>query len=431
MPVQTLIASSTPTRPRQQQQEETLPPTPPRPLRTPPKTSNLAGLPLHIQKQLLQDIEEAGGGIAGFKLQHLCNRRPAIYGNKSSDRRRQVQNKFHQWKTLDQTGYYHLLSSFGVQPARNGSLEESNEEAEPLLEDPTPAPTPPARQHQLPPQTPPPTRRMSSTPMTSVSVNSSFTGGMPMSGSSLSASFLGGVSIDYGESMRVSSLFLFLCLLTAFLLLPPPPDKVDVIEVDINCPERNREVKVVQFRDAEIDGILHNGFEIIMEGDLRDLMLDKYSAKLVSDNEILISMPSASHYWLHEPELYFNKCKAFNIHCPRAREAHDVARNDILADEERQIRSLLLRFPENTILSNRHYSPKTTDNDLEFEVVPFQTTFVLLGKQFTTTVATIVWKIAVFEEKRRVVVAQSSKGKKGEAKLASRFASMSVGVDMP
>jgi hypothetical protein len=94
--------------------------------------------------------------------------------------------------------------------------------------------------------------------------------------------------------------------------------------------------------------------------------------------------------------------------------------------EKRQIRSLLLRFPDNIILSNRHYSPKVADNDLEFKVVPFETTVVLLGKWFITTVATILWKITVFKELQHVVVAQGSKGKKGEAKLASCFASMSV-----
>jgi hypothetical protein len=196
--------------------------------------------------------------------------------------------------------------------------------------------------------------------------------------------------------------------------------------VDIFHPERNREVKVVPFENAEKDGILHNGFDLIMEGDLRDMMADKYTAKLVNDNEILITMPSTSYWWLKEPELYFKQCENFKILCPRAREAHDVSRNDILADEERQIRQLILRFPDSVILSNRHYSPLSTYNDLEFEVVPFTSKFVLLGKEFTTTVATILWKIAVFEGKKRVVIAQGDKGKKGEAKLAQRFAGMST-----
>jgi uncharacterized protein Usg len=51
-------------------------------------------------------------------------------------------------------------------------------------------------------------------------------------------------------------------------LFPPPPDKVEVIEVDILHPECNQEVRIVEFWDAEMDGMLHNGFEITMEAEL-------------------------------------------------------------------------------------------------------------------------------------------------------------------
>jgi hypothetical protein len=209
----------------------------------------------------------------------------------------------------------------------------------------------------------------------------------------------------------------------------PPPDDVEVIEVDIDHPERNREVKVVHFRDANKNGILHNGFEILMEGDLRDMLDDKYSAKMVQENEILISMPSASHSWLYEPCNFFDKCEAFGIGCARSLEAHNVARNDILKKKDRLTKQLLLRFPVPIILSNRHYSPNTADNDLEFEVVPFETSFLRMGKTFTSTISTIFWKIAVYEENLRVVENNDVKGKKGEARLAERFASMSTSAD--
>jgi hypothetical protein len=105
-----------------------------------------------------------------------------------------------------------------------------------------------------------------------------------------------------------------------------------------------------------------------MEGDLRDLMIDKYKAQLVGKSEILISMPSVGHYWLHAPEDYFKKVEAFNVHCPCTKEAHDVARNAILHDEDHQTKLLLLCFPEHIALSNSHYSPKAADFELEYEV---------------------------------------------------------------
>jgi hypothetical protein len=254
------------------------------------------------------------------------------------------------------------------------------------------------------------------------SVNGSFSG---IHSASLNSSFVG-LNINYGELPLSSRVFLFRssCLLT-FLLLPPSPDKAEVIEVDIVHPECNREVRVVEFRDVEKDGVLHNGYEIAMEGDLRDLTSDKYKAQLVGENEILITMPSVSHYWLHAPKDYFEKVEAFNIDCPRTKEAHDVARNAILDDEDRQTKLLLLRFPENIALSNNHYSPTAIDFELDSEVVPFESSFKVANKQFKTTTTAIYWKIAIIEEKKRVVKAIDDKGKKGEAKLAQRFASMS------
>jgi hypothetical protein len=59
---------------------------------TPATRANAAGLPLHVQKSLLQDIEESGGlGLAGFgltlscsakafALKNICNWRSNIYG---------------------------------------------------------------------------------------------------------------------------------------------------------------------------------------------------------------------------------------------------------------------------------------------------------------------------------------------------------------
>jgi hypothetical protein len=209
------------------------------------------------------------------------------------------------------------------------------------------------------------------------------------------------------------------------LLPPPAPDKVEIINIDIVYPERNWEVKVIQFRDAEMNGILHNGFEISMEGDLQDLMKDKYKAQLVRDHDILISMPSSSHYWLHEPKEYFDQVTAFGIDCPCTKEAHDVAQNAILSDKNCHVKLLLLYFPEQMALSNHHCSPNAGDHELEFKVVPFTSTFGLLGKKFNMTPVTISLKIAVFEEKWHVA-REDDKGKKGEAKLSARFASMST-----
>ena len=95
---------------------------------TQPSRTNAAGLPLHVQKSLLQDIEESGGlGLVGcgptstssakaFCLKRICNRRSNIYGEVGSERRRQVQNKVTRWKCLEQADYFLLLADLGVRP---------------------------------------------------------------------------------------------------------------------------------------------------------------------------------------------------------------------------------------------------------------------------------------------------------------------------
>jgi hypothetical protein len=60
----------------------------------------------------------------------------------------------------------------------------------------------------------------------------------------------------------------------------------DIIEVDTLLPENNREFYVLNFSDVMKEGVLHNGFEISMEIDLRNsIFRDVYKAQLVSSNE--------------------------------------------------------------------------------------------------------------------------------------------------
>lgn len=167
-----------------------------------PKGSKARGLPLHLQKQLLQDIEEAGGCKA-FKFLHLCDRKPDFYGAPGSERRRQIQNKYYKWSNYTSSKYVKLLKTFELLP--KVPFEEVPFE-ERLEEVATPAPTR-KRQEKLPPISPlpplsPPQPRVTPRMPTSSSVNSSFTGG-GVSGS-LNASF-GGVDLDYGELTPLQS----------------------------------------------------------------------------------------------------------------------------------------------------------------------------------------------------------------------------------
>lgn len=200
----------------------------------------------------------------------------------------------------------------------------------------------------------------------------------------------------------------------------------EVIDVDIFHPEQNREFQVFEFTDVNEGGILHNGFEIVIEGDLRDIFEGKYNAYLYSDNEIMVHMPSMSHAFLHESEMLIKKQKAHDTHCSRTQESHDVARNKILKDERRQTKRLLLRFPQDMELSNNVYSPQSSDDgEIEIETLPFKSEFEAGGHKVTTVTVRISWKVSIVEEEKRVVKS-STDSNKAAAKLTERLSGMEL-----
>lgn len=85
-------------------------------LRHPARTNN-AGLPLHVQKQLLQDIENARGISFSYDLKRICDQRQEIYGEPGTERRRQVRNKVQHWRGLERGAYVEILFNLPFQPS--------------------------------------------------------------------------------------------------------------------------------------------------------------------------------------------------------------------------------------------------------------------------------------------------------------------------
>lgn len=350
-------------------------------------TDEQQGVPRNVQKQLLQDIEGTGGGISAFffndtgvyALKHLCDGREDIYGLPSSNQRRQIQNKVSRWKSLSEDKYYQLLAEYGVQPAVD----------------------PP----QLPRQqaAAPTTTRTSMTPMIRG-------GGAPKRGDD---------DVDYHGTWLVAMPFLqfSFSLTSAFFIISS--NFAARIDIDIENPERNREVKIIPFVNVVQDGVLHNGFDIAIDAiDMRDYVQDMYKAELISANEILLKMPSASHAWLNEPR---------TANCPRTQEAYEVARNSILLSDDRKIKLLLLRFPGSITLSNQHYSPQSMNGEIECDFAMKDTSFTFDGKNLKSVVTTVFWKVSVVEEQQRIVKQSTNSGKKkGAAKLSKYLSGMTI-----
>jgi hypothetical protein len=72
------------------------------------------GVPIVILMQLLMDLEAHGGLHGPSSLKALCNRRPDIYGQVATSRRRAIQNKVHRLKNMTRLAYLELLAEYGI-----------------------------------------------------------------------------------------------------------------------------------------------------------------------------------------------------------------------------------------------------------------------------------------------------------------------------
>ena len=114
-----------------------------------PCRSNKRGLPLHLQKQLLQDIEASGGFFSSqaksyYFLRNICDKRPD-YGASGSSTREQIRYKFNAWRDFTPPEYFSLLSQFGITPyAGIPSVEEPSKSSPPWTPRTKGPPSPPS-----------------------------------------------------------------------------------------------------------------------------------------------------------------------------------------------------------------------------------------------------------------------------------------------
>lgn len=80
--------------------------------------SNSRGLPVHVHKQLLQDLE-TGGGLNVADVKAICDADMATFGPPGSTLRRTVQQRVGYLKTLSMINYVHLCSELRVPVSRN------------------------------------------------------------------------------------------------------------------------------------------------------------------------------------------------------------------------------------------------------------------------------------------------------------------------
>jgi hypothetical protein len=146
------------------------------------------------------------------------------------------------------------------------------------------------------------------------------------------------------------------------------PSSVE-IDVDIEHPERNRELNIFHFTGKKESGKLHNGFAIEMEVDPRDVKDGRYAAYLLPNcHQVFLKVPGQTSTYRIDHHLVATIEQA--NHCSRIQEARDVSRNAIEKDETRMCKHILLKFPSNMELSNAIYSTNPRDSQMKITIVP-------------------------------------------------------------
>ncbi|CAB9504247.1 expressed unknown protein [Seminavis robusta] len=409
------------------------------------RVSNARGLPWEIQRALAMEIEAMGGMDIFKKTTHgmstICDRNPAVFGLPGSRRRHQIRSKVKYWRTYTPGEYKALINSFvergGTNASTNSALllqQRNNMNMQYQMHQqatmqmnpdcfPTKArtsqpsdifpvakqPKGKAQQQQgqnafpkAPPyfgnnQPPPPQQQQSPTPQFQHNV----------------------AQQQFASEEKPAE--------KRKLSLPISDEqKYEVIQVDTKFPENNCGIGIFEFADAENGGYLHNGYEITMEGDVRDLVADAYKATLVGERDILLRVPAMSYSFLHNHEEFQKRAKSNDLYCPSTEEAREQARKRILKDPSRQDRFILLEFPEGVKLTNKIFSPESTDGEIDFDLMPITIDVELNGKELPMTITRISWRVTTEARKRRPVRKDKSEEAggattKGASKLANLF----------
>ena len=374
-----------------------------------PNSRGRKGLGKPVIRKLLRDIEERGG-IHTFSIKNLCDCFPETYGFPNTIQRRRVQNKVNKWKLLTlerfqavQLKYLaivgeernHILHSFAHPPASttleraNSSDSSSHQYSRRSLSSPA-VPNQEAPVFESPP------------PLSAIMLSSAMTISRPASTSETAAHIQRALdSNDFGECV-------FLFLQQRRKCLPVSHLRADSVEIEVNIdhPEKNREVQVFNFTGVKTKGKFHNGYAIEMNVDVRDVKKGLYRAYFLPDNHhVFIKAPpglcSSSNREDHA--ILADKEKLRSRFCEKLHDARHVSRNEIKDSEKRTSKNIVLSFPCYMTLSNLIYSPDTTaDGLIKMKKEPYKNKVVVGIKEYATLHCCIVLKLHLVEAAERV-----------------------------
>jgi hypothetical protein len=197
-----------------------------------------------------------------------------------------------------------------------------------------------------------------------------------------------------------------------------------IIDVDVNHPGRNREVIVYSLLGVLHDDSVYNCFEIYLSIDPRDFLRDSIEAKLISDKEILITMPALPYSFYKDTDERNKRLKTWKTHDKDSQMAQDIAINnmDMGKDGANPTKYLLLRFPDHVFLSNVFEGgrSKNLQTHLQMDKVAIEDE----DTENLTSPCFVKWKVADEGAARRLKLKAAPKSSK--TILAEQLKSMST-----
>jgi hypothetical protein len=207
----------------------------------------------------------------------------------------------------------------------------------------------------------------------------------------------------------------------------------ETIIVDLDQAENNGDFLVIPFSNyTTFRGHLLNGFLIECKHvDMRQIMVpdSKFKAFLLpSLNEVMILTPGMSFPFLSLAAELYEKQKGYEILCEPTRLGREVVKNGILDDNERQVKSIILKFPEGYQLTTEFVSKDSIAyGEIPLEITPIQSVSKIHGKDRPFTDIFLQWKVHQLEDTPRVSVrAEETVVNDAAAQLAERLSGMEM-----
>jgi hypothetical protein len=204
----------------------------------------------------------------------------------------------------------------------------------------------------------------------------------------------------------------------------------DEIVVNTEYPERNREVMISHYPDADTKiGTVVNAYKIaINQADCKDVEMDYIEAYQVSENQILIQMASCDRAFLQG---------SFPVVCAAVEKAHKVTRNGCMDEEgdRGNFKYMLLTFPNHQELDPKPFMDPTTidaenyDGDMELEGAPFKVSGTIAGSNVTNEYTRVYWTVGIKEARTcytKKAAKPKKKRKKGIDLLTGKMTGMAI-----